>query len=181
MRTGREYIKVNWPVNNVLSYKRLSLTLSILLALASASRAIQIHFLDISHMGRLPDQYKFVYTKLHKNWRKGKSPPASVSLLIPSICTCVWWNVWILIWIEQRYGEMERTNYYWALFNLTRKCAGLLSAFFGWRRLLLSGVTKILGFGGHFTRSGRIVRIVCSRGVRPRILVKWIHWAKVLS
>ena len=79
VRTGQEYIKVNWPVNNVLSYKRLSLTLSILLALASASRAIQIHFLDISHMGRLPDQYKFVYTKLHKNWRKGKSPPASVS------------------------------------------------------------------------------------------------------
>ena len=26
-------------------------------------------------MGRLPDQYKFVYTKLHKSWRKRKSPP----------------------------------------------------------------------------------------------------------
>ena len=70
---------MNWPVNNVLSYKRLSLTLSVLLALASASRAIQIHFLDISHMGLLPDQCKFVYTKLHKSWRNGKPPPALIT------------------------------------------------------------------------------------------------------
>ena len=68
---------MNWPVNNVLSDKLLSLKLSMLLALASASRAIQIQHLDISQMGRLPDQYKFVYTKLHKNWRKDKSPPSA--------------------------------------------------------------------------------------------------------
>ena len=74
MQTVLEYIKVNWPVNNVLSDKLLSLKLSILLALASASRAIQIQYLDISQIGRLPDQYKFVYTKLHKNWKKGKLP-----------------------------------------------------------------------------------------------------------
>ena len=52
----------------------------LLLALASASRAIQIQHLDISQMGRLPDQYKFVYTKLHESWRKGKSSP-SVSFI----------------------------------------------------------------------------------------------------
>ena len=74
MQTVLEYIKVNWPVNNVLSDKLLSLKLSMLLALASASRAIQIQYLDISQIGRLPDQYKFVYTKLHKSWKKGKLP-----------------------------------------------------------------------------------------------------------
>ena len=61
------YIKVNWPVNNVLSDKLLSLELSMLLALASALSAIQIHHLDISQMGRLPDQCRFVHAKLHKS------------------------------------------------------------------------------------------------------------------
>ena len=64
-----------------------------LLALASASRAIQIQHLDISQIGRLPYQYKFVYTKLHKSWRKGKLPPpppaVSVSLFMLRIRTCV--------------------------------------------------------------------------------------------
>ena len=74
VQTALTYIKVNWPVNNVLLDKYLSLKLSMLLALASASRENQIQHLDISQMGRLLDQYKFVYTKLHKSWRKGKSP-----------------------------------------------------------------------------------------------------------
>ena len=73
VQTVLEHIKVNWPFNNVLSYKLLYLTLSMLLTLASALRGIQIQHLDISQMGRLPDQYKFVDTKLHKSWRKGKS------------------------------------------------------------------------------------------------------------
>ena len=47
MQTVLEYIKVNWPVNNVLLDKLLSLKLSMLLALASASEAIQIQDLDI--------------------------------------------------------------------------------------------------------------------------------------
>ena len=47
-----------------------------LLVLASASRAIQIQQLEISQLGRLPYQYKFVYTKLHKSRRKGKLPPS---------------------------------------------------------------------------------------------------------
>ena len=80
---------MNWLVKNVLSDKLLSLKLSMLLVLASALRAIQIQHLDISQMGRLPDQYKFVYTKLHKSWRKGKLP-TSVSFFVyaedPHLC-----------------------------------------------------------------------------------------------
>ena len=71
---------MNWPVNNVLLDKLLSLKLSTPLALASGSRAIQIQHLGISQMGQLPDQYKFVYTKLHKSWRNGKSRLPSPSL-----------------------------------------------------------------------------------------------------
>ena len=67
VETVLQYIKVNWPVNNVLSDKLLSLKFSMLLALASASRTIQIQHLDISQMSRLPDQYKLIYTKLHKS------------------------------------------------------------------------------------------------------------------
>ena len=55
VQTVVEYIKVNWPVSNVLSDKLLSLKLSMLLALASVSTAIQIQHLDISQMGSLPD------------------------------------------------------------------------------------------------------------------------------
>ena len=76
VQTVLEYIKVNWTVNNVLSDKLLSLKLSMLLALASASTTIQIQHLNISQTGHLPDQYKFVSTKLHKSWKKGKSPPS---------------------------------------------------------------------------------------------------------
>ena len=56
--------------------KLLSLKISMLLALASALRGIQIHHLDSSQIGRLPDQYEFIYIKLNKSWRKGKSPPS---------------------------------------------------------------------------------------------------------
>ena len=76
LQTVLEYIKVNFLVNNVLLEKLVSLKLSMILALASASKATQIQHLDISQMGQLPDQYKFVYTKLHKSWRKSKSPPS---------------------------------------------------------------------------------------------------------
>ena len=67
VQTVLEYIKVNWPVNNVLSDKLLSLKLSMYLTLASSLRAIQVQHLDISQMGRLTDQYKFLYIRLQKS------------------------------------------------------------------------------------------------------------------
>ena len=73
VQTVLEYIKVNWPVNNVLSDKLLSLKLSMYLTLASSLRAIQVQHLDISQMGRLTDQYKFLYTRLQKSQRNGRS------------------------------------------------------------------------------------------------------------
>ena len=42
VQTVLEYIKVNWPVSNVVSDKLLTLKLSMLLAIASALREIQI-------------------------------------------------------------------------------------------------------------------------------------------
>lgn len=70
VQTVLDYIKRVWPENEALSDKHLTLKLTMPLALTSTSRAIQIHHLDISQMGGLPDQYRFCYTKLHKGWEK---------------------------------------------------------------------------------------------------------------
>ena len=129
-----EYIKVNWPANNVILDKLLSLKLVMLLALASASGAIQIQHLTFHRWVDYQINTSLFTPSYIKAGGSVNHLPESVSLLIMRICTYVWWNVWMLIWIEQRSGEMERTNCYWALFNLTRKCVALLSLV-GWRRL----------------------------------------------
>ena len=58
----------------------------------------------------------------------------------------------MLIWTEQRYGEMERTN----CIELYSTSQGSLSSTIScWLKetLALSEVTEILDFGGHSTRS----------------------------
>ena len=46
------------------------------MALVSASRAVQIHHLQVSNMARLQNQYKFEYSQLHKSWKRGKTCPS---------------------------------------------------------------------------------------------------------
>ena len=70
------HIKKFWRQNDSILNKQLTYKVSMLLALTSASRAYGIHNLDISHMGRLDDQYTFTYAKLHKGWRKGQPSPS---------------------------------------------------------------------------------------------------------
>ena len=108
-------------------------------------------------MGRLPDQHKFVYTKLHKSWRKGKSPLVSVSLLILRIHTLcgeisgcfldrtkVWRNGKnrLLLSFIQPHKEM---------------CSSTISPWLK-ETLVLSGVTKILDFWGHSIRSASTLK-----------------------
>ena len=150
VQTVLEYIKVNWPVNNVLSDKLLSLKLSMLLALASASRTIQIQYLDISQMGRVPDQYKFVYTKLHKSWGMGKSTP-SVSFFAytedPHMCVVKCLDVYLDRTKVWRDGKNQ------LLLSFIQPHKELCSSRWLKETLVLSGVTEILDFGGLSTRS----------------------------
>ena len=76
-----------WAVTDVLEYfknlgdsvnlsnKDLTLKLTMLLALTSASRASGIHHLDIRYMVKGPDRYIFSFGKLYKAWQRGKAPP----------------------------------------------------------------------------------------------------------
>ena len=55
----------------------------ILMALTSASRASAMHCLDVRFMVKSEDAYIFNFYKLHKSWRKGKSPPKPYSYKYP--------------------------------------------------------------------------------------------------
>ena len=72
-----------------LSIKDLTLKLTVLLALAAASRASEISYLDITFMGRRPSCYVFSFPKLTKICRPGKS---SQDLKFPTLeeglCVC---------------------------------------------------------------------------------------------
>ena len=141
----------------MLSDKLLSLKLSMLLVLASASRAIQIQQLEISQLGRLPYQYKFVYTKLHKSRRKGKLPPSpspSVSFFAyaedPHMCV----ENCLDAYLDRTKVGRDGKNQLLLSFIQPHKevCSSTTSRWLK-ETLVLPGVTEILDFGGHSTRS----------------------------
>ena len=125
-----------------------------LIALVSASRAIQIQHLDISQMGRLSNQYKFAYTKLHKGWRKGKSSPTvlfSAFLEDPQLCVVNCLDEYLLRSKGWRNGHKNQL----LLSHINPHKEVSSSTISRWLRetLDLSGVTNLGEFGGHSTRS----------------------------
>ena len=70
-----EFMKNNWTDNESLPNKNLTLKLTMLLALTSASRASNIHHLDIRFMSLSEEKVVFNFTKLLKTWKKGRAPP----------------------------------------------------------------------------------------------------------
>ena len=105
-------------------------------------------------MDRLPDQYKFVYTKLHKGWRKGKPPPPSVSFFAytEDLHMCV---------VKCLDADLERAKVWrdgknqllLSFIQLHKEvCSSIISCWLK-ETIVLSGVTKSLDFGGHSTRS----------------------------
>ena len=92
-------IKAHLASNEELTEDFLTYKLTMFFALVSASRAVQIQHLDITHMGRLPGQFSFSYAKLHKGWRRGKSPPAvefKAYLADPELCVVNCLNEYLL-------------------------------------------------------------------------------------
>jgi len=149
-----DYIKEVWADNKSISDKCLSLKLTMLIALVSAFRAIQIQHLDISQMGRLSNQYKFAYTKLHKGWRKGKSSPTvlfSAFLEDPQLCVVNCLDEYLLRSKGWRNGHKNQL----LLSHINPHKEVSSSTISRWLRetLDLSGVTNLGEFGGHSTRS----------------------------
>lgn len=131
-----DYIKDNWGDNSQLTIKELILKLTTLMALVSASRAIQINHLHLNKMARVESQYKFDYGKLHKGWRKGRTPP--------SLRFCFWCGstnvcykmlrwVFIEVWkVENKRPNPAIFRYDWTTQRSVKEV------------LTLSGVTKLV-------------------------------------
>ena len=78
VQTVIEFIRKEWGRNQELSDKFLTYKLTMLLALTSASRALGLQHLSITFMVKIPSSFTFTFHKLHKAWKKGKSPPSVV-------------------------------------------------------------------------------------------------------
>ena len=86
VQTVIDFIKSEWGQNEDLSDKYLTYKLTVLLALTSPSRVLGLQHFDIRFMTKGTNNYLFTFGKLHKAWRKGKSPP---SLKVYSFELCV--------------------------------------------------------------------------------------------
>ena len=59
------------------------------MALTSASRALGLQHLNLRLIVKSPSSFTFIFHKLHKAWRKGKSPPSVVFILSKKIAVYV--------------------------------------------------------------------------------------------
>ena len=85
-----KYIRL-MPLDDSISNKDLTLKLSTLLAIASASRASEICYLDIRYLVKGKDSYEFHFVKLTKSWRRGKPRPKICFHFLteePELCIC---------------------------------------------------------------------------------------------
>lgn len=73
-----DYIKSNLSDNDNLSDKVLTLKVTMLMALTSASRSLGLHHLDTNFISRTHNCVEFTYGQLHKSWKKG---PPSISFV----------------------------------------------------------------------------------------------------
>ena len=76
VQTVIDFIKYEWGQNEDLLDKYLTNKLTMLLALTSAYRVLGLQHLDIRFMTKGTNDHMFTFGKLHKAWRKGKSPPS---------------------------------------------------------------------------------------------------------
>ena len=78
VQTVVDFVRKEWGRNQELSDKFLTYRLTMLLALTSAFRALRLQHLNIRFMVKTPSSFTFTFHKLHKAWKKGKSPPSLV-------------------------------------------------------------------------------------------------------
>ena len=74
VQTVIEFIRKEWGRVQELSDMFLTYELTILMALTSASRALGLQHLNIRFMVKTPSSFTFTFHKLHKAWKKRKSP-----------------------------------------------------------------------------------------------------------
>ena len=75
VQTVIDFIKNNSGNSDEITDKNLTLKVTMLLALLSASRGLGLQHLDIRYMSSDDNCFIFTFHKLHKAWREGKASP----------------------------------------------------------------------------------------------------------
>ena len=67
------FVKERFGDNDQLSNKELPRKVIILLVLTISSRVPALHILNLNHMMKTSEYYKFRFHRLHKSWQRGES------------------------------------------------------------------------------------------------------------
>ena len=153
----------------MLSDKFLTYKLTMLMALTLACRTLGLQHLNIMFMVKTPSSFTFTFHKLHKAWKKLKSPPSVFHCFEGdgSLCVVAVLNEYL------KRSEKWRTSDEWQLllsFVQPHKPV-VSSTISGWIKkvLTISGV-DVGVFKGHSTRSASTSKAALSGLSVPDIL-----------
>ena len=148
-----EFIKNNWTDNKSLPNKNLTLKLTMLLVLTSASRASDIHHLDSRFMSLSEEKVVFNFPKLLKTWKKGRvAPKLEISAFEKDTDLCVIQTLKVYLDTSQEWRDEKKTQLLLDINNPHKPVS--VSIVSRWIKdvMSLSGMDVSL-FKGHSTRS----------------------------
>ena len=100
-----------WTDNKSLPIKNLTLKLTMLLALTSASRASSIHHLDIRFMSLSEKKIVLNFVKFPKTWKKGRAPPnLEIFAFEKDTDFCVTQTLKLYLSRLQEWGDEKKTR-----------------------------------------------------------------------
>jgi len=164
------FIESSMANNDNLSNIDLSCKLTTLLALTSAMRAGSIQHLSIKYMSIKAESCTFYFHKLHKSWKRGKSPPAvtyQAFPLNPSLCVIKTIHSYLSRTESWRQGGHDQL----LLSTVAPHQPVVSSTISGWlkRTLYSAGINTDL-FKGHSTRSASTSKAAISGAPITEIL-----------
>lgn len=173
-----DYIKQKFKDNRQISIRSLSLKLTMLLALTSASRVLGIHNLDINFMTKTNDQYTFTFNKLHKSWRQGQPNPSIVFVSYPEDEDLCVFNA-LTVYLERTSEWRNASGASQLLISTISPHKGVVSSTIaGWIKTMLkqAGIDATK-FSAHSTRSASTSKAELS-GLSVKDILERGSWSK---
>ena len=153
----------------MLSDKFLTYKLTMFMALTLACRTLGLQHLNIMFMVKTPSSFTFTFHKLHKAWKKLKSPPSVFHCFEGdgSLCVVAVLNEYL------KRSEKWRTSDEWQLLlSFVQPHKPVVSATISvWiKKVLIISEVDIGVFKGHLTRSASASKAALSGLSLPDIL-----------
>lgn len=161
-----------------LSDKMLTYKVTILMALTSASRVSALHHLDIRYMVLTETQCTFTFSKLHKSWKKGATPPAVTFYAYKANE-----NLCVVSTIKEYINRTKewriRDNQSQLLLSFINPHREVVSSTIAGsiKNLLCSAGINTEVFKAHSTRSASTSKAGASDLSLPDVMVKWGSWS----